>query len=533
MSGALTQLAAIGAQDANLTVQPEITFFKAVWKRHTNFAIEAIEQEFSSGDARPGSMATAEIPRSGDLVSDIWVKMELAPILDSTGCPFSPEHPYWVTYVDEIGHALIKKVKVDIGGHPFDAHTSEYLHCYNELTKKSGRVTDRLIGKFDTIPDRYAASGERQHLYVPLRFWFNENTSQALPLVALMYHKVSIQIEFRNKEEVVTSTQVRIEKSDFPDLSTPHAWPENYDLPPDVSSRKTASIKPTARDHHMGHFTTPSSVSSFFNNDNAPAAPEQTESAAGLAYYYVPGGGNLISKCNLLINYIFLDADERKLFATMDHHYLIDTLQIQKPMYVVNRRNSMPLQLNHPVKELIWAVRPNDCVLELTPKSSDEGTMAGKGLQRWSRCFNLNNNQAKETAGAPQINIIKNLFNFTGPTPINTEQHAFRTATLKFNNNPRFEDVDACFLHTVHPAKYHSSTPRSMIYNYSFATDPEDWKPTGSVNMSRIDEVQLELDTGMESNPGDRIPPSECFVFARSLNIMKIKSGMAGLTYAN
>ena len=89
MSGTLTQLAAKGAQDRNLTVQPEITFFKGVWKHHTNFAIEAIEQDFTSGEAKPGGTATAEIPRSGDLVTDIWVKISLAAIVGPDGFPFA------------------------------------------------------------------------------------------------------------------------------------------------------------------------------------------------------------------------------------------------------------------------------------------------------------------------------------------------------------------------------------------------------------------------------------------------------------
>ena len=539
MSGTLTQLAAKGAQDRNLTVQPEITFFKGVWKHHTNYAMEAIEQEFTSGDAKSGSSATAEIPRSGDLVSDIWVKMELAPLLDPMGRPFDAQNSaFCVTYVDEIGHALIKKVKVEIGGHQFDAHTSEYLHCYHELSKKPGRVTDKLIGKYDTIKARVAASSEKQHLYVPLRFWFNETTSQALPLVALMYHQVKLQIEFRTRDEVITSSFMKKAFATGDDLTVsapPFGFPAAYD---GVNAKYDNGVgvtnQQTTDANTIGDVTKPSVLPSHYSTSHKPTLV-QTENQVISAGYVVAhsGGGDIIESCKLLINYVFLDSVERKLFATMEHNYLIDTVQVDKPTYTSGRSNSMSLMLNHPVKELIWAVRPTACVAELAP-ATGQVDPTGRGTQRWCEAFGKTN-KASVSLGGPAAaenpnGVVKNYFNFTGPSPINTEHHAFQNATLKLNGHTRFENVQAPFLRTIQPAQYHSSTPNSMIYNYCFALDPEDWKPTGSINMSRIDTVKLDLEVG------DAVsfhPASECFVFARSINIMKITSGMAGLKYAN
>ena len=568
MSGTLTQLAAKGAQDRNLTVQPEITFFKGVWKHHTNYAMEAIEQEFTSGDAKSGSTATAEIPRSGDLVSDIWVKMELAPLLDPMGRPFDAQNSaFCVTYVDEIGHALIKKVKVEIGGHQFDAHTSEYLHCYHELSKKPGRDIDRLIGKFSEFKDRVAASSEKQHLYVPLRFWFNETTSQALPLVALMYHQVKLQIEFRTKDEVITSSFLKklvLDNADITPASATFGFPAVYDVDvqsPAVVAKLTADAKTSA----AGDVTTPAAVSSLVTTEESRASFGQTQSGETVKaeYYIDSANGDVIQSCKLLINYVFLDSVERKLFATMEHNYLIDTVQVDKPTYSNTDSNSMSLMLNHPVKELIWVVRPTACVQNLTIADSDTKT-TGRGTQRWCEAFAKKGVFKKTsptgadgpdpwTEGVDDANlkggfcpfvpsvggavavdnqnsVVKNFFNFTGPSPINTEHHAFSHATLKLNGHTRFENVKAPFLRTIQTAQYHSSTPKSMIYNYSFALDPEDWKPTGSINMSRIDTVKLDLHTGASAL---EVPRSECFVFARSINIMKITSGMAGLKYAN
>ena len=544
MSGTLTQLAAKGAQDKNLTVQPEITFFKGNWKHHTNFAIEAIEQEFTTGEAKSGTTATAEIPRSGDLVSDIWVKIQVAPVLNPNGFPFNPlTDPYFVTYVDEVGHALIKKVKIEIGGHQFDAHNSEYLHVYHELTKKAGRDTDRLIGKFDNFVDRVKASSETQHLYVPLRFWFNETTSQALPLVALMYHQVKVVVEFRTSAEVLAAspTQKNLAMGDQQANTTEKAgedWPLAHDvqevgfstLAPITATNAAVAGQPLVP--QLKNYRSATTVNSW----DLTAGNGVNYTGTGVAGYTLgSSNGDVIQSCKLLINYVFLDSVERKLFATMEHNYLIDTVQVDKPSWSTNDANSLSIMLNHPVKELIWCVRASDCVTD-TPTGIGAELSGGRLQQRWGQMWKNGSYNGVNFNAANNDGYMKNYFNFTGPSPCNTELHGFDTATLKLNGHTRFEDVRAPFLHTVQPSQYHSSTPKSMIYNYSFALDPEDWKPTGSINMSRIDTVKLDLKhfskTGLTVQTGNR-PNGEVFIFARSINIMKITSGMAGLKYSN
>ena len=548
MSGTLTQLAAKGAQDKNLTVNPEITFFKGVWKHHTNFAIEAIEQEFTTGEAKAGTTATAEIPRSGDLVSDIWVKVQLGALLNPLGYPFDVANdPYFVTYVDEVGHALIKKVKIDIGGHQFDAHTSEYLHAFHELTKKAGRVTDSLVGKYDNYVDRVAASSEVQHLYIPLRFWFNETMSQALPLVALMYHQVKVVIEFRTRAEIVAASVLQRDVAgNEVYMDATGAWAtqkraenwgtDTWDVTTTGQSSGAVTIKgdTTAANAFAGRpltaalQTSAAAIAAFDITGGLTAA---NGGAGKAAYLLDSSSGDVIQSCKLLINYVFLDSVERKLFATMEHNYLIDTVQVDTPSWSTNKDNSLSVMLNHPVKELIWCVRPSDNVAD-EPSSTDGTGVLKQGRlgQRWGKHWQADGYKGAAFKPSQNDGLLKSYFNFTGPSPVNTELHSFDSATLKLNGHTRFEDVKAPFLRTVHPGKYHSSTPKSMLYNYSFALDPEDWKPTGSINMSRIDTVKLDLKQGARAGS---VPAGEVFIFARSINIMKIVSGMAGLKYSN
>jgi len=171
MGGGLLQLVAYGAQDVYLTGNPQITFFKVVYRRHTNFSIESIQQTFN-GNVAANSRVTCQISRNGDLVHKLYVVMD-KDINSGSG-------------VDEI-----KKVEVEIGGQLIDRQYGQWMRIWNELTLPANQKTkwDKLTT--DTVAKRY----------VPLDFWFCRNIGLALPLIALQYHEVKINIEFGSNPE--------------------------------------------------------------------------------------------------------------------------------------------------------------------------------------------------------------------------------------------------------------------------------------------------------------------------------------------
>jgi hypothetical protein len=187
MGGGLMQLVAYGAQDIYLTSNPQITFFKVVYRRHTNFACESIEQTFN-GSVDFGRKVTATISRNGDLITNCWVEAML-PALTSGG------------YVNSVGHALLKEVELEIGGQRIDKHYSDWLEIWSELTvpaeKRDGYKL--MVGKRDVNPTE--VTEDAQKVYVPLQFFFNRNPGLALPLIALQYHEVKINIQFGSLDE--------------------------------------------------------------------------------------------------------------------------------------------------------------------------------------------------------------------------------------------------------------------------------------------------------------------------------------------
>lgn len=192
--GGLLQLVAQGKQDVFLTGNPQITWFKMVYRRYTNFAIESMPMYFD-GDPDFGKRLTCLIPRRGDLLGQVFLDVTLPPLfLSSNGNPAS--------YVNAIGHALIENISLEIGEQEIDKETGEWMEIWSNLTtpdcQKFGFYD--MIGKVDGYipPTLYGPL----HLYIPLRFWFCRNPGLYLPLLALQYHPIRININLRPLQQL-------------------------------------------------------------------------------------------------------------------------------------------------------------------------------------------------------------------------------------------------------------------------------------------------------------------------------------------
>jgi len=183
------QLVAYGAQDIYLTGNPQITFFKVVYRRHTNFSMESIEQTFN-GTADFGKKVTVTVSRNGDLITKCYVQSEL-PALDGVGSSD-------VAWVEEVGHFLIKSVEVEIGGQRIDKHYGTWLSIWSSLTTTKGHEDgyNSMIGNVSALTATNLDTTDAYQLYIPLQFWFCRHTGLALPLIALQYHEVKFSIEF-------------------------------------------------------------------------------------------------------------------------------------------------------------------------------------------------------------------------------------------------------------------------------------------------------------------------------------------------
>ena len=193
MGGGLLQLVAYGAQDVYLTGNPQITFFKVVYRRHTNFAIEAIEQT-ATGSNSLGSRATFQLTRNGDLIHRVYFYGQIKNNADTS-----------VALVPNFGQKLLKTIELEIGGQRIDKHYSEWLYIWNELSLPFGKREGyyKMIGANKYNNCTLLETKKSYELYVPLEFWFCRNVGLALPLIALQYHEVKINVEYESQAKLV------------------------------------------------------------------------------------------------------------------------------------------------------------------------------------------------------------------------------------------------------------------------------------------------------------------------------------------
>ena len=185
-NGGLLQLVAMGKQDIFLTGNPQITWFKMVYRRYTNFAVES-QAMFFDGDPDFGKRLSCLVPRRGDLLGPLVLEVTLPALTLTDGTP--------VSYVNSIGHALIEEITLEIGEQEIDTQTGEWMELWSNMTTTSMQrdAFNNMIGKVDDFiqPTNFGP----MKLYIPLRFWFCKNPGQYLPLLALQYHPIRINIK--------------------------------------------------------------------------------------------------------------------------------------------------------------------------------------------------------------------------------------------------------------------------------------------------------------------------------------------------
>lgn len=184
MGGGLLQLVAFGAQDVYLTGNPQITYFKVLFKRHTNFAIEPIAQSFS-GTVRYGSKVTAVISRNGDLLGDMWLE---AVMTKDTGNTYYP------------GEQLIKSVELELGGQRLDRMTSTWYRFYDNFYRNNSTERDAYRAMVDFVDGEN--EGAKKRMFIPVLFWCCRSPGNYLPLIALQYHEVRVTFEFEDAANI-------------------------------------------------------------------------------------------------------------------------------------------------------------------------------------------------------------------------------------------------------------------------------------------------------------------------------------------
>jgi hypothetical protein len=202
VSGALTQLAAVGPQDRYLDIDPQITFWKGTTKRYAMFSVAENWNDFQ-GSVGTGKKLTAVISRSGDLIWHTYFYFQVGPIEYSEQMVSDGFQNNVAYYTNAIGFAIIEAINYEIGGHSFDNHSGEYLDIWEQVSSTWGHRLGPIIGKADSLDQLIEYGRSTQHIYTPLIFDWNRYTEDALPLIALQYHEVKVNIKLRCANELI------------------------------------------------------------------------------------------------------------------------------------------------------------------------------------------------------------------------------------------------------------------------------------------------------------------------------------------
>jgi hypothetical protein len=199
------QLVAYGAQDIYLTGNPQITFFKVVYRRHTNFSMEAIEQTWNGTSHTSDGRCTATISRNGDLVYRMYLELVTGDTVLADGGNF--------------GASCITDIELEIGGQKIDKQTGLWMETWAELTEPnptgamgkatsgalSGGTLFQKMSLMGGVADGATTGADMDRFFVPLQFWFCRNPGLALPLIALQYHEVKVILNHTIKSQLAAS----------------------------------------------------------------------------------------------------------------------------------------------------------------------------------------------------------------------------------------------------------------------------------------------------------------------------------------
>ena len=410
MGGGLLQLVAYGAQDAYLSGNPQITFWRGLFKRHTNFAMEPFRVNMT-GQASWGTKHSAVLGRHADLVSSAYIELELDDNANIT--------VYDTSDGRKAAFNFLEYAEIDIGGQVIDRQYGEFLylwstlaHTYEQQVNMNAMV--KLEGANATCSSTTGRPVRNNLTYIPLMFFFCRNPGAALPLIALQYHEVKINILW-NKPQLI------------------------------------------------------------FKDDGS----------------ITTGGVNIQnpSQANLVIDYVYLDVEERRRMAQESHEYLIEQTQYNEDKGLTSANNRVDLTFNHPVKELIW----------VTQQSKRRNC-------RYS---------------TDQVN------------PLYYDPIIYDCA-LQLNGQDRVPSFPGQYYSFVQAYQHHSGFGIPGVYSYSFAIKPEEHQPSGTCNFSRIDTATLvfNVDGNVTINKED-INNYDIRVYALNYNILRVMSGMGGLAYSN
>lgn len=499
MAGGIIQLVAYGNQDIFLTSEPQITFFKIVYRRHTNFTTEVIPRTFIN-TPQFGKKVSAILSRDGDLIRKIHIMIELPRIDQFKDANQELDPITKFAWVRRIGYAIINTVQIEIGDELIDEQYGDWLNIWHELTLKDEQNVDKMIGDVEKLTS-FTNGKDSYQLFIPLQFWFNRIAGLALPVVSLQYNHIKINLELNDFDKchilapthciTVTNDFVNFKQYEYLSQTVNNVTSYARFIHFDIIQKKLyiLRISPnpflSAQGLQSSQFEIKGLTSNFVTSPAIDAVERVFKNSL------INFSNIAIKNAFLLIEYIFLDDEERIKFSQARHEYLIEQLYATFEETINGLQQSYRVGFTQPCKELIW-------VSQMTTNIQNND---------W---FNYTKNVIRQFDGK----LIDG--------PIILQE------TLLFNGHERLSFRDSEYFSKLQPYQYHQHNDIEGINVYSFAIHPEKHQPSGTANFSKIDNISLRIKVISDITTNNT---AKLRIYGIMYNILRIANGVSGVVF--
>lgn len=518
MPAAQLQLVSNSVLDLFLTHKPQISFFKTIFRRCTNFAKENIVQNFIN-TPKLGKTSICSLTLHGDLISKMNLCMTLPSIPEFIKNNISdPITKFaWSKY---IGFVLIKSISIIIDDKIIDKHYMTWFFIYNQLLGSfNNNQFNKMIGH---VPELYnfTSSKKSYSLKIPLHFWFCNSYGNSLPIVSMVFSSIKVNLELNDSSKLfivapshyiqviedvcnfinyeyitqtINNTTITTGIFIYFDQITQYLYYHKLSSTNFISKSDTNNLSLQSLNTTYYYNNLYENYRIIGNSSLFYMFPKINSSAQSHSYYPLPNVELL--ECYLLVEYIYLEAYERKKIANENNTYLITQIQIFPPQKITGQNMKLNISLFNPIKFIVWFVQNNI----LTNTNNND-------------FFNFTDNYIYEND------------NLIGESFIIEEY-------LSLNNIKLYNHSSKNYYNYIQPLLYIGNDLPNGLNLLSFALDPLNHSiPSGSCNFSVIDYVSINLKL---SQTIDLFSDVKFSGFALNTNILIVKNGIVDLLFVN
>lgn len=537
----IVELVAKGKEDLFLTENPQMTFFKAVYRRNTIFTIQQIPQTFLN-TPNFGKKVPCIINRIGDLIKNITLIITLPSISQIYNIDQTVDKNTKFAWIRKIGFGIIKNIEIKIGNKVIQQFTGEWINCWYQLNKHDEEI-NKMIGN---IPELFNYDNQKDEykLFIPIPFWFSKSPSLSLPLCCLKNHNVEITLELEDFKKCynITPTHYILMNDYICQFEQDEYIVQNigdneivgkfayfdYETRRLYYSQVSKELFKVAESED-NKYLIKGLKSRYYSMPYIKTSTDTTiESKYSIVYSHKDLSDVKINECFLLVDYVFLDTNEKERFYKNSHEYLIEQTN-ETTSLISSTISNVNLNLKDPVSYFVWYCRQNNL-----------NEMYNNDKFNFTNSYQYNDILNSRLLYDDSYQLVKGntiiTVNFRNNPQLNkdfnykqTGKSLIKKCKILFNGLEVVSE-NYQYFHNIHSLEHFKCNNQTGLCCYSFSLNPLELQPSGSCNMNKIDNVQIELTLDNCINENN-LCTFKCF--SVSYNWLRIKGGYGGLLYVN